>query len=471
MGDAVKTKYVTGGGRHPEKALSAAFVRQVVIPGKYADGNGLYLLVQPNGAKSWMQRLTIAGKRHDIGLGGLSYVTLAEARERALENKRLARSGGNPLAEKRKTGEAMTFADGVEKFLAVKSAEFGNDKHRKQWRATLDTYAVPVLGGIALQAIEVRDVLRVLEPIWHNKTVTAKRVRQRIEAVLSWATVAGHRKGDNPARWGGSLAELLPSPSKIAKGDNHPALALGDVPRWWADLAKREGMAAKALQFLTLTVARSGEVRGMTWGEIEFEAPDKTDKTTAPRAIRAICAIPRAVWIVPASRMKAGREHRVPLTAEAVAILREVSGAAEDANWWERDPAALVFPAPRGGMLTDMTLLNAMRQIHESALAADLDAARAEGRTLADDAGGYRDRVNKRPAVPHGLRSTFRDWAADRGFDRDMAELALAHNVGDAVERAYRRSDMLERRRAMAEAWAQFIRGDTCTKNVAILRR
>lgn len=445
--------------RRKASALTAAMLGAKLEPGKYHDGGGigLYLRVEPNGSRFWVQRITVNGKRREIGLGSPPLVSLAVARRKATANKQTAIEGGDPLAEKRKGRDGLTFAEAVDRYLAKKSAEFRNDKHRKQWRATLDTYAKPVLGAMKVQAIEVRDVLRVLEPIWTYRTETASRLRGRIEAVLSWATVAGHRTGDNPARWGGNLKELLPNPSKVAKADNQPALALGEVARWWKALAQREGMAAKALQFLTLTAARSGEVRGMTWGEIEIEGRDKTDKTDrTPGAKRANRANPKAVWIIPASRMKAGREHRVPLSAGAVAILREVSGMGGGDDWHKPEAGALVFPAPRGGELSDMTLSAVMRRMQE----AEVNAGRE----------GYLDPKSKRPAVPHGLRSTFRDWAAERGYERDMAEIALAHNVGSEVERAYRRSDMLERRREMAEAWARFVRGEAEGAKVVALR-
>ncbi|MCL7465987.1 site-specific integrase [Phaeovulum sp. NW3] len=437
--------------RRKANTLTAAKLGADLAPGKYHDGGGigLYLRVEPNGSRFWVQRISVNGKRREIGLGSPPLVSLATARRKATANKQIALDGGDPLAEKRKGRDALTFAEAMETFLAKKSAEFRNDKHRKQWRATLDTYAAPVLGKMKVQAIERHDVLRVLEPIWLDKNETASRLRGRIEAVLSWATVAGHRTGDNPARWAGNLSELLAKPSKVAKAENQPALALSDVPRWWQELARREGMAARALQFLTLTCARSGEVRGMTWGEIEFEP--------APGATRATLATRQAVWTVPASRMKAGREHRVPLTPEAVAILREVSGAGDADDWQRPDAGALVFPAPRGGMLSDMTLSAVMRRMQEAEVKAGRD--------------GFLDPRNKRPAVPHGLRSTFRDWAAERGYERDMAEIALAHTVGSEVERAYRRSDMIERRRGMAEAWGRFIRGEDGGKVVAIARQ
>lgn len=416
------------GLRRPEKALSPRFVETVTEPGKHFDGHGLFLRVHPNGSKQWVQRITIRGKRCELGLGSPPAVSLATARKMALENRGKAMLGFDPLAEKREARAGLTFEAAVGEYLASKLDEFRNEKHRKQWRSTLDAYAQPVLGPKLVSEITVQDVLKVLHPIWGEKTETATRLRGRIENVLSWATVAGHRKGDNPARWKGNLSELLPKPDKVAKADNQPALALGDLPRWWAELAQRDGMAARALEFLTLTAARSGEVRGATWDEIDLGTPDKTDTTDKT---------PAATWTIPASRMKAGREHRVPLTPEAVALLKSLP---------RLDGSPYVFWAARGGQLSDMTLSAVMRRMQE----AEVKAGRP----------GFLDPRNKRPAVPHGLRSTFRQWAAEQGFPRDMSELALAHFVGTEVERAYQRSDMLERRRAMMAAWAAFVRGD-----------
>lgn len=418
--------------RRSGRGLSAALVRSVREPGKYHDGNGLglYLRVDANGARFWIQRITIQGRRRELGLGSPPLVSLSDARERAAETKRLVRAGGDPLAEKRKAREALTFSDAVDRYVAGKLHEFRNEKHRKQWRSTLDTYAAPVLGGKPVREIQVPDVLRVLEPIWKEKTETASRLRGRIEAVLSWATVAGHREGDNPARWRGNLSEMLAKPSKVARADNQPALALADVRSWWADLSKREGMAARALQFLTLCAGRSGEVRGMRWDELDLDGQNG------------------ATWTIPASRMKAEREHRVPLTAEAMALLQSLP---------RMEGSPYVFFAPRGGMLSDMSISAVMRRM-QAAEVKRLDVAeRAAGREPANEPRGYIDPRSKRPAVPHGVRSTFRDWAAEQGFDRDMAELQLAHNVGSQVERAYRRSDMVERRRSMLEEWAQFL--------------
>lgn len=415
-----------GESKRGNGGLTVAKVK-TAAPGKHHDGGGagLFLRVDKNGGRFWIQRVTIHGKRREIGLGGFPVVSLAEAREVALENKRIAYKGGDPLAERRKARETLTFEKAVERYLSAKLDEFRNEKHRKQWRSTLDTYAKPKLGDLPVQSIAVADVLRVLQPIWTEKTETASRLRGRIEAVLSWATVAGHREGPNPARWKGNLSELLPKAAKVAKQGNQPALALADVPRWWSDLAQREGMAARALEFATLTAARSGEVRGMTWDEIDLRAEGAATLATT------------ATWTIPASRMKAGRAHRVPLTPEAVAILKSLPRMAD---------SPFVFFAPRGGALSDVSISAVMRRMQE--------AEQKAGRE------GFLDPQNKRPAVPHGLRSTFRQWAAEQGFPRDMAELALAHHIGTEVERAYQRSDMLERRRAMAAAWAGFLRGE-----------
>lgn len=414
--------------RKPERALSARFVETVTEPGKHFDGQGLFLRVAKNGAKQWVQRITIRGKRTELGLGSPPAVSLATARKMALDNRGKAMLGGDPLAEKRKAREGMTFAEAMDRYLTAKIDEFRSDKHRKQWRSTLDTYAAPILGPKMVSEITVQDVLRVLEPIWRDKTETASRLRGRIESVLSWATVAGHRAGDNPARWKGNLSETLPKPSKVAKSENQPALALGDVAAWWTELTQRDGMAARALEFLTLTAARSGEVRGMTWDEIHFGGA----------ATSAASATHRAVWTIPAGRMKNGRPHRVPLTAEAAKVLKALP---------RLDGSEFVFFAPRGGMLSDMTISSVMRRMQESKVKAGEP--------------GYLDPMSKRPAVPHGLRSTFRQWAAERGYPRDMAEIALAHFIGSEVERAYQRSDMLDRRRDMMVAWSGFLNGDT----------
>ncbi|AUQ97917.1 tyrosine-type recombinase/integrase [Phaeobacter inhibens] len=413
------------------KELSALDVRRLQHPGTggnatFAVGgvSGLLMQITPNGGRTWLLRVTVGAKRREIGLGGFPDVTLAQARERAREAKDQIRQGIDPV-EQRKAARAaltaaqrrgMTFADATSKALAAKLDAFRNAKHRQQWENTLRTYAEPELGEMLVDEITVQDVLRVLEPMWQTKTETASRLRGRIEAVLSWATVAGHRGGDNPARWAGNLKELLPAASKVAKQENQPALQIDDAPKWLSALRMRDGMGARALEFSALTAARSQEVRGARWEEIDLDA---------------------AIWAIPAQRMKMDREHRVPLSPDAKALLDALPR-------FEDNP--LVFPAPRGGEMSDMTLSAAMKRLHK----ADIEAGGL----------GFIDRVSKRAAVPHGLRSTFRDWVAERThFPGDMAEVALAHKVGSAVEAAYRRGDMIEKRRLMMAAWAEYLTG------------
>ncbi|QOL82661.1 tyrosine-type recombinase/integrase [Pseudooceanicola spongiae] len=410
------------------KELSAITVRNLAHPGHggnvaHAVGGvtGLYLQITPNGARSWLLRYVVNGSRHSMGLGPFPEVTLARAREKARDAREMIRAGGDPLCEKRVAQEArraqVTFADAADETVKAKSGGFRNEKHKKQWRSTLDTYAAPVLGDMPVTDITVDDIKRVLEPIWTTKTETATRLRGRIEAVLAWATVHGHRTGDNPARWKGNLDASLPKPKKGSKVKNHPALTLDDAPAWFADLRKRDGFASRALEFTVLTAARSGEVRGATWDEIDLVA---------------------GVWTIPAERMKAEKEHRVPLNVAAKALLEGMDRMGD---------SPYLFPALRGGALSDMALSACMKRINE-----------------ARDS-GYLDARSKRPAVPHGLRSTFRDWAAERTeYPAEMAEMALAHQVGSAVERAYRRSDMMEKRRHMMEDWADFLGAMTCQK-------
>ncbi len=408
------------------KELSALEVKALQHNGSatnatYAVGGvtGLLLQISPSGGRTWLLRSMVGEKRREIGLGGYPDVSLAQARERAREAKDKIRRGIDPVEERKAVAASLvaaqrrglTFTKAMDQYLAAKLDAFRNEKHKAQWRSTLETYAVPEIGKMLVNDITVQDILRVLKPIWTTKTETASRIRGRIEAVLSWATVAGHRTGDNPARWGGNLKEMLPPASKVAKSDNQPALRIEDAPTWFVALRKREGIGSRALEFLALTACRSQEVRGARWEEIDLDAK---------------------MWIVPASRMKMGKEHRVPLTDAAIALLTSLPRS-------EDNP--LVFPAPRGGELSDMTLSATMRRLHEA--------------EIAEKRPGFIDRVSKRPAVPHGLRSTFRDWTAERtNFPGDLAEVALAHKVSNAVEAAYRRGDMVEKRRLLMDAWA-----------------
>ena len=411
------------------KELSALEVKRFIHPdGKrnalFSVGGvpGLYLQMTPRGGRSWILRIKVGAKRRDIGLGGFPGVTLSQARDKAREARHKVERGIDPVEERKAAKAALvvaqrrglTFAEAVDKALAAKLDAFKNAKHRQQWENTLKTYAISDMGKMLVQDITTQDVLRVLQPLWMEKTETASRLRGRIEAVLSWATVAGHRTGDNPARWAGNLKELLPAPSKVAKENNHPALALEDAARWYATLQARDGFGARALEFAALTATRSQEVRGATWDEIDLE---------------------KALWIIPGTRMKMSKEHRIPLPDCAVKMLETLP---------RLEGSAFVFPAPRGGQLSDMTLSATMKRMHKA--------------DITEGGAGFLDRVSKRPAVPHGLRSTFRDWAAEMTtYPGDMAEVALAHKISNAVEASYRRGDMIEKRRRMMGDWSNFL--------------
>lgn len=392
----------------PKKAkeLSALEVSRLTKPGRFAVGvvDGLHLEVFSSGARSWLLRIMVGGKRCDLGLGGYPTVTLAQAREDARAMRAKVRAGINPLEEakeaksalKASLAAALTFQQSAEKYIEAHKAGWSNDKHIKQWTSTLTTYVYPKIGNILVKDVELPQVLSVLEPIWKTKTETASRLRGRIESVLDWATARNYRQGLNPARWKGHLDKLLPKPSKVAKVEHHDALPVSDVGAFMVELRKHEGVGAKALEFAILTAARSGEVRGATWAEIDKDAK---------------------VWVIPGSRMKAGREHRVPLTEQAIQILDALPRVA-GSNY--------VFTAPRGGQLSDMTLSAVIRRMGA-------------------------------PCVPHGFRSSFRDWASERtNYPSDMAELALAHTISDKVEAAYRRGDMFEKRRRMMADWSKF---------------
>ncbi|MBB99635.1 MAG: integrase [Rhodobacteraceae bacterium] len=408
--------------------------------GRLSDGGGLYLQVSKWGTKSWEFRFTLHGKTRTMGLGQYELVPLKKAREEAEALRQIVREGNDPIearnaAKLKAQLEAATsilFKDAVEKCIARKEGEFRSDRHRKNWRRSMDAYAVPVIGDMNVANVTTQDILRVLnQPVddgtlRENRTETASRLRGRIENVLSWATVAGFRTGDNPARWMGNLKELLPTPSKVAKVTKQPALSQADLPKWFADLRKRDGIAARALEFLTLCASRSGEIRGATWQEIDLDA---------------------RMWKIPGARMKMERDHRVPLSDAAVAVL-EALPRIEGSDY--------VFPAVRGGSLSDAALSAVMRRMH----AAEEKAGRK----------GWLDPDSGLPAVPHGLRSTFRVWTAERGYDHHMSEMALAHNVGSTVERAYQRSDMVERRRAMMADWAAYCRGEATADNIVHLR-
>jgi len=348
----------------------------------------------------------VGTKRRDMGLGQFPGVTLAQAREKARKAREQIDQGEDPILMRQQAqsllraqqATALTFETAARAYIDAKSAEWKNAKHVGQWSATLETYAYPTLGKLHVGDIQQAHIVSMLEPIWSTKTETASRVRGRVENVLDWAKVRGYRTGENPARWRGHLDKLLPAPKKIAKVEHHPAVPVKQAAKFYAELREREGTAARALEFLTLTAARSGEVRGATWSEIDADAK---------------------LWIVPAARMKAKKEHRVPLSAAAIKLLETLP---------RFESTDLLFPGLKGKVLSDMSIAAVMRRM-------ELEY------------------------VPHGLRSTFRDWVAEcTGYPRELAERALAHTLTNAVEAAYHRSDVLEKRRAMMEAWAVFLR-------------
>lgn len=388
---------------HEIGALAAS---RITKPGMNFVGGvaGLALQVLPTGGRSWVLRITIGTKRRDMGLGGFPDVTLAGARDAARAARAKVKLGIDPVDEARakvsllkaSQAAAVTFKQCALRYIEAHEATWKNPKSPAQWRNTLETYAYPVMGELLVRDVGLTHVMAALEPIWSTKTATATRVRGRMEKVLDWATVRQYRKGQNPARWRGHLETLLPSPKKITKTEHHQALPVSDMGAFMQRLRKVPGTGAKALEFAILTAGRSGEVRGAAWSEIDLDA---------------------AVWTIPAERMKMEKEHRVPLSDAALALLRAQPCI---------DDNPLVFPAPRGGVLSDMTLTLVLRRMAVS-------------------------------AVPHGFRSTFRDWASERtNYPRDAAEMALAHAIGDKVEAAYRRGDLFNKRRRMMEDWAKF---------------
>ena len=401
------------------KPLTANFVKNIAIAGKYYDGGGfgLFLRVDEGGYKRWVQRVRIDGKQSDLGLGAPPLVTLSEARQKALENKRQILSGINPMYSKPKNVKKMLFSEAVQGKFEQRRSEFKSEKHAKQWLASLEQYVLPKLGKIPVEEITKEHILSVLQPIWTTKTPTAKKIQQRIESIIGWAKVMGHYVGENPASWRNNLKELLPNPSRISSVNQFPAIQQKDVSRWWQDLILRDGVGSLALQLLALIGCRSGDIRQMKWSQLDL--------------------IDRKSWTIPAKEMKASEfDYVTPLTNQMLTILERI----------DRDQSTdLVFCNSKGGQLSDMVFSAIMRRIHEA--------------DILKGCGGYVDRQSHRPAVPHGLRSTFKVWSAERGFDDNMSEIQLAHSVGSETFRAYHRTDLFERRRDMMEQYSKFITG------------
>jgi integrase len=386
--------------------LTDLTVRRATTPGLLADGGGLYLKIAPSGSKSWVFRYRQAGKLRDMGLGPLHTLSLAEARQRALACRKQRLDGVDPLDERRAARAAaaldaarsVTFEKAAESFIAAHRAGWRNEKHATQWPTTLQTYVYPIFGNLPVSAIDTGLVMKAMEPIWATKPETASRVRGRIESVLDWAGTRGYRQGENPARWRGHLENLLPKKSKVATVEHHAALPYAELPAFMAELNRQDDVAAQVLRFAIVTGARSGEALNARWQEIDLV---------------------ERVWTVPASRIKAGREHRVPLSDAALAILNRMA---------ELRQSDYVFPGQK-----------ARRPISRQAFPTVLR------------------RIGRDDLTTHGFRSTFCDWIAERtAFPHEVAEIALAHAVGNKVEATYRRGDLFEKRRQLMDAWAQY---------------
>jgi integrase len=389
--------------------LTALAVTRASKPGLYPDGAGLYLRIGRGGSKAWAFRFMLDGKAREMGFGSLKKVSLGAARKKAIDARLMLSEGQDPLAhrqdarakraaaEKSASASSITFHDCAEAFIRAHEAGWRNPKHRQQWRNTLTTYVSPVFGRVSVQHIDVSFVMKVLEPIWNEKTETANRVRGRIEVILDWAKVRGYRTGENPARWRGHLDHLLPARSKVRRVKHHAALPYIEIGAFMKELREMSGVGAAALEFLILTASRTGEVIGARHSEIDFRA---------------------RIWVVPAERMKGDREHRVPLSSAAVAVLRRMEG----------DSDGYLFPGRDGNTpLSDMALLMVLA------------------------------RINRGDITAHGFRSTFRDWAAERtNFPSEVVEMALAHAVESKTEAAYRRTDLFDKRRRLMDAWAEY---------------
>jgi integrase len=386
--------------------LSSRAVATLAERGRYADGGGLYLQISAYGTKAWVSRYTLNGESREMGLGSLNTVSLAEAREAARECRKLIREGIDPISQRRaekaarqlEGAKAMTFQQCAEDYVRSHGEAWRSIKHAAQWSRTLESYAFPVIGRLPVQAVDTALVMRILKPIWSTKTETATRVRGRIEVTLDAAKVLGYRSGENPARWRGHLDKLLPSPEKIRKIRHHPALPYNEMGAFMVKLRLRGAVAARGLEFLILTAARTSEVTGARWDEVD---------------------IAERIWTIAASRMKSRKEHRVPLSPDALSVLLAMSATRQN---------DFIFPGNRPqSPLSNMAFLQLLKRLERGDL------------------------------TVHGFRSSFRDWTAERtSTPREVAEMALAHVVTDKVEAAYLRSDLFDKRRRLMDDWATF---------------
>ncbi len=384
------------GGQHPNNALTPAFVRNVSQAGRYCDGQGLYLVVRPSGSRGWIQRLTIRGRRTELGLGGFPLVSLKEAREKAFANRKLAREGGDPLSEKRRVESTPTFADATRQVFNQLRPGWRSAQHAQLWLSSLERYVVPRIGKMPVSEVTSADVIGILAPIWHEMPPTARKLRQRIRAVMEWAVAMGLRP-DNPCdRIGPVLGSQGNGVRHMRALPHREVSAAIETVR----MSGARAVVELAFEFLVLTATRSGEVRGAVWTEINRD---------------------EGAWIIPAPRTKANREHRVPLCRRALKILEEVRALGRG--------SPLVFPGVRGKPMASTALSELLRELGIA-------------------------------AVPHGFRSSFRNWAAEEtDHPREVVEAALAHKVRNQVEAAYRRSDLFERRRRLMDDWANYLAG------------
>lgn len=385
--------------------LNAMMVKKLTKVGRHSDGNNLYLQITKSGSKSWIFRYMMNGKAREMGLGSLDILSLAEAREKAADARKLLNAGSDPILAKRiqetKIADSHSFQECAQKYIDTYSSTWKNPKHRNQWKNTLTTYAYPVIGEINVKDVELHHIKTILEPIWHNKNETASRLRGRIERILDWAKVSGLREGENPARWRGHLENLFPKPSKVQTIQHFEALPYQKLPVFFKELLFRSDVSALALKLLILTATRTNEIIAARWDEFDLK---------------------KALWTIPALRMKMGKEHRIPLCKSAIELLKKLA---------EMKDSEYVFTSVRGKHLSNMAMLQLLKRWPEEK---------------------YKN------YTVHGFRSSFRDWTAETtDYSNEVCEMALAHVISNKAEAAYRRGDLLEKRKQLMYEWESFL--------------